>query len=299
MWRQVTLRTRPRAKLLLASAAVAIAFAVSGGAVAVIDEQSAVDHQSNEGSVAERCYAHHGLAQRPIPVARTADLQTDLAVVQWDYNESIGCYLTLDGNALAVLRCQWLSNHAPLLSTRCPPSQIYRHLPAHDEQAVAEAEAVAKRCFAAYGVGLEPIPVVKTANGQVVLAAVSWAHDEANRCHLTIDDVALGQLRNFHATDPTRNSFHGSLLAPKVLATAVSVGTRNPCALRIYGKVVCWRLDGHYTTRQPEGAFVAVSAGGAHGCGVRSDLTLVCWGDNGKGQADPPEGAFVAVSAGG
>ncbi|WP_419850949.1 alpha/beta fold hydrolase [Candidatus Poriferisocius sp.] len=51
-----------------------------------------------------RCFEHHRFGAEPVDVAKTVNGQTVLARLSWGYDESIGCYLTLDSAAINTLR---------------------------------------------------------------------------------------------------------------------------------------------------------------------------------------------------
>ena len=63
--------------------------------------QSLPDSATEES---RRCFEHHRFGQRPVDVAKSADRQTVLARLSWNWHDAIGCYLTLDDTALATLR---------------------------------------------------------------------------------------------------------------------------------------------------------------------------------------------------
>ncbi len=63
--------------------------------------QSLPDAQTDAST---RCFGQHQFGQRPVDVAKSADSQTVLARLSWGYHDAIGCYLTLDDEALTALR---------------------------------------------------------------------------------------------------------------------------------------------------------------------------------------------------
>ena len=95
--------------------------------------------------------------------------------MSWGYHDAIGCYLTLDEAALGVLR-----------ASPAPPG-----FPAGDAEA-------AQRCFEAHQFGAELVDVAKSADGQTVLAQVSWGYHNAIGCYLTLDPAATTTLRAAH-----------------------------------------------------------------------------------------------------
>ena len=132
------------------------------------------------------CAASFRFAEQPVPVVKTADGQTVLASVEWGYSADHNlCYLALDDRAITVLR----ANEDKIIGT-APPQDA----------------AAAARCHRAYnpqrGFAAEPVPVVKTADGQTVLATVRWGYSaDHNLCYLVLDDQAIAVLRTA-ATPP-------------------------------------------------------------------------------------------------
>ena len=55
--------------------------------------------------------------------------------------------------------------------------------------------SAAQRCFEHHQFGAQPVDVAKSADGQTVLAQVSWGYHDAIGCYLTLDDTALAALR--------------------------------------------------------------------------------------------------------
>ncbi|WP_419846859.1 S8 family serine peptidase [Candidatus Poriferisocius sp.] len=122
------------------------------------------------------CAASFRFAEKPVPVVKTSDGQTVLASVEWGYSaEHNLCYLVLDNQAVTVLRAK----RDEIIGTD-PPQDA----------------AAAARCHRAYnpqrGFAADPVPVVKTADGQTVLATVRWGYSsEHNLCYLVLDDQAI------------------------------------------------------------------------------------------------------------
>ena len=123
-------------------------------------------------SVAQRCFEHHRFGAEPVDVAKSADGQTVLAQTSWNWHDAIGCYLTLDDTALAVLRAA----------------------PAPQGLPDAETEA-SRRCFGHHQFGQRPVDVAKSADRQTVLARLSWGYHDTIGCYLVLDDTALAALR--------------------------------------------------------------------------------------------------------
>ena len=123
-------------------------------------------------NAASLCSAHHKFGAEPVDVAKTADGQTVLAQVSWGHHPSIGCYLVLDDAAISALRAA------------SPP----RSLP----QGQTDASI---RCSAHHKFGAEPVDVAKTADGQTVLARLSWGYHQSIGCYLVLDTPAIATLR--------------------------------------------------------------------------------------------------------
>ncbi len=143
----------------------------------------AVPAAAQEGalqSVAQMCFEHHKFGAQPVDVAKTADGQTVLAQTSWNWHDAIGCYLTLDDTALAVLRAA----------------------PAPQSLPDAETED-SKQCFGHHQFGRRPVDVAKSADRQTVLARLSWGYHDSIGCYLVLDDAALAALRAHAATDAT------------------------------------------------------------------------------------------------
>lgn len=85
-----------------------------------------------------------------------------------------------------------------------------------------------------------------------------------------------------------------------ILASQVSAGSLESCAIQLDGTIRCWGTQPWYGGPPPAGTFKQISIGkSSHGCGIRTDDTLACWGNNGSGQAAPPTGTFTQVATGG
>ena len=153
-------------RLLVCVAVLAAGLAVGGGSPA------AVAQSGNPQSVAQQCFEHHKFGAQPVDVAKAADGQTVLAQTSWNWHDAIGCYLTLDDNALAVLRAA----------------------PAPQSLPDAETEA-SMQCFEHHKFGQRPVDVAKTADRQTVLARLSWGYHDTIGCFLVLDDTALATLR--------------------------------------------------------------------------------------------------------
>ena len=138
---------------------------------------------SADEGVVQRCFGFHRFGAEPVDVAKTADGQTVLAQVDWGWHDSIGCYLVLDDHAVTALRAAPLPQSLPQGQTD-----------------------VSKRCFAFHKFGAEPVDVAKTADGQTVLARLSWGWHDSIGCYLVLDDTALGVLRTT-PSPPAPNDF--------------------------------------------------------------------------------------------
>ena len=203
-------------------------------------------------TAAERCFEHHRFGAQPVDVAKSAGGQTVLAQVSWGYHDSIGCYLTLDDAALAALRAA------------SPP----KNLPSAPTDA-------SKRCFEHHKFGENPVDVAKTADGQTVLARLSWGYHSTIGCFLVLDDISLATLRDTYPTQA----------APQF--TAIAAGARHSCAIRSDQTLACWGSNLSGEIDAPPGQYTAVAAGGSHSCAIKTDQTLACWGHSQRGQANP------------
>ena len=171
-------------RLLVCMAVLAAGLAVGGGSPA------AVAQSGNPQSVAQRCFEHHKFGAQPVDVAKAADGQTVLAQTSWNWHDAIGCYLTLDDSALAVLRAA----------------------PAPQSLPDAETET-SMQCFEHHQFGQRPVDVAKTADRQTVLARLSWGFHDTIGCYLVLDDTALATLRA-HAATTTQPTTDDTASAP-------------------------------------------------------------------------------------
>ena len=220
-----------------------------------------------EAGAAQRCFEQHRFGTQLVDVAKTADGRTVLAQASWNWHEEIGCYLTLDDQAVAALRA-------------APPPQS---LP----DAITEAS---RECFERHRFGAQPVDVAKTADGRTVLARLSWGYHDAIGCFLVLDNSALATLSAAHTGS--------GAIGGEAQATfkVVSAGGDHSCGLRTGGTVACWGANWGGQADAPSGTFLAVSAGVADSCGVRTDGTIECWGRNFSGTS--LAGAYETVSVG-
>ncbi|WP_420436714.1 hypothetical protein [Candidatus Poriferisocius sp.] len=136
----------------------------------------------------------------------------------------------------------------------------------------------ASGCAILFGFAAEPVPVVKSADGQTVLASVRWGYSVDNDiCLLILDDPARQSLVNTYRLESS--SF-----------TAVAAGGFHSCGIRINNTVECWGANWYGQVNVPAGRFAAVSAGYRHSCGVRADGAVECW----DWTADLPVGVALA-----
>ena len=233
---------------------------VSLGAVAAVPAGPVTAQEGGEPSAAQRCFAHHNFGREPVDVAKTADGETVLAQANWGYHQSIGCYLTLNGDALAALRAAPLPNSLPDTATEA-----------------------SKRCFGHHKFGERPVDVAKTADHRTVIARLSWNWHDSIGCYLTLDNTALATLR-------------AAATVPQF--TAIAAGWRHTCGLRTDGIAQCWGNNEYGQSDPPDGvSFTAITTGHWHTCGLRTDSTAQCWGGNWDGQSDAPDGKFTAITA--
>lgn len=126
---------------------------------ALVAAGPAAAQDSGQEGVAQRCFEHHRFGRQPVDVAKSKDGQTVLAQVSWNWHDAIGCYLTLDHQALAVLRAAPAPQNLP-----------------------GAATDASKRCFGHHRFGERPVDVAKSSDGQTVLARLSWGYHEVIGC---------------------------------------------------------------------------------------------------------------------
>ncbi len=288
-------------------------------------------------SAAQRCFEIHKFGAQPVDVAKTADGSTVLAQTSWNWHDTIGCFLTLDQQALAALRA-------------APPPQILPNAPTD----------ASKRCFERHKFGESPVDVAKTADGQTILARLSWGYHSTIGCYLVLDNTSLAALRAAHTdTDATDGATQEGPLSVKVFSVsepAVEVGRSFEVAVEFSRAVTGFDADDinvvngditHFSgsgseykatvtaaalgtvvvliprgaaldqdgrSNQPSQPFArsvratlltatAVTTGTAHSCAIRADQTIACWGRNDDWQGNPigridaPAGQFTAIAA--
>ena len=248
------------------------AWALLLGLAAIFNPASAQDQVQQ--TAAERCFEHHKFGAQPVDVAKTAEGDTVIAQVSWGYHDTIGCYLTLDDAALAVLRA------APL------------------PQSLPDARTTTSlRCFAHHRFGAEPVDVAKTDDGRTVLARLSWGYHESIGCFLVLDNTALATLRAVH-TDTESNTDTTDADPAKAGPQFTPIATSShSCAIRADQTIACW--GGNYRDGQidaPPGQYTAIAVSSSHSCAIRTDQTIECWGNNRDGQADSPTGQYTAIA---
>lgn len=92
-------------KALTIVAAAAMVWGLLGvGVSAQGDDGEAPSTTEGDATAADRCFGVHQFGQQPVDVAKSVDGSEVLAQVQWQYHDSIGCYLVLDDRSLWVLR---------------------------------------------------------------------------------------------------------------------------------------------------------------------------------------------------
>ena len=225
-------------------------------------------------SAAARCSEYHQFGAEPVDVAKTADGQTVLAQVNWGWHQTIGCYLVLDDNAVSTLRAA------------DPPQSL--------PQGQTDASM---RCSAFHKFGAEPVDVAKTADGQTVLARLSWGHHQTIGCYLVLDDTAITTLQTPEHPPPPEPD--DQIIQPSTTNEFISIsaGENHACGVKTDNTALCWGLNIQGQSDAPDGYFTAVSAGHWHSCGIRIDRTVHCWGSNDDGKLDAPDGHFTAISA--
>ena len=195
-----------RQRLLAVLSAAAVVAAVAGFA-----GSPAAGAQPGLFSGESICAALFGFAAEPVPVVKSADGETVLASVEWGYNADHNlCYLVLDAAAVQTLRAN------PPTPTALPPTDTDR--------------SAAARCHNAYnpdrGFASEPVPVVKSADGQTVLASVKWGYNPTHTlCYLILDDAAQQALLDHHPC--ASNNSSPACPAPQPTTDAGGQGTRQ------------------------------------------------------------------------
>ena len=168
-------------KAIVGLAAGVLSLAVLVAAAPAAAQSDAVESGVDASQV---CSAHHKFGAQPVDVVKTPDGAIVLAQTAWNWHDSIGCFLTLDEGATAVLR------QAPL-----PAS-----LP-------SGKTADSLLCSEHHEFGLNPVDVAKTADGTAVLARLVWNWHDSIGCFLTLDAEAVETLQAAHAAanapDPT------------------------------------------------------------------------------------------------
>ena len=213
-------------------------------------------------SAAQVCSAHHKFGAQPVDVAKTIDGQQVLAQVSWGHHPSIGCYLVLNDEAVAALR-----------AAGPPPS-----LPQGQTDA-------SRTCSAHHKFGAEPVDVAKTADGQAVLARLSWGHHPNIGCYLVLNDTATTTLRTPPDTQTTPTY------------TAVAAGNLHSCAIRADQTIACWGDNAGGQTDAPAGKYADIAAAASYSCAIRIDQVIACWGDLNDGQSGTLTGQYTAIAA--
>ncbi|WP_420432635.1 Ig-like domain-containing protein [Candidatus Poriferisocius sp.] len=315
-----------RVGLVLAVWTLLVGLAASAGAPPVAAQGP------TQQSAAQRCFEFHKFGAQPVDVAKTADGSTVLAQTRWNWHDAIGCYLTLDQQALDTLRA-------------APPPQVLPYAPTD----------VSKRCFEHHKFGESPVDVAKTADGQTVLARLSWGYHSAIGCYLVLNNTALATLRAAHTdTDATDGAAQEGPLSVKVFSEsepAVEVGRSFEVAVEFNRAVTGFDADdikvvngditrfsgsgSEYkatvtaaapgtvvvlipraaaldqdgrgnepsqpfarTVRTTSSPATAIAIGAFHSCAIATDQTINCWGNNDRGQTDAPDGKHTAIAAG-
>ena len=134
------------------------------------------DASESEVDASQVCSEHHKFGAQPVDVAKTPDGAIVLAQIVWNWHDSIGCYLTLDEAATAVLR------------EALPPTSL-----------PSGKTAASRLCSEHHEFGENPVDVAKAADGAAVLARLVWNWHDSIGCYLTLDAEALETLQVAHA----------------------------------------------------------------------------------------------------
>jgi len=191
------MRTLYEATVLQKLLAVLVAFAVAAGIVGFSGSPAA---EAQSGIVSDEliCAVQFGFAAEPVPVAKSADSEAVLSSVEWGYSaEHNLCYLVLDDTAVSTLQA-----NPPAPTTQLPTDAD---------------KAAAAHCHNAYnpnrGFASEPVPVVKSTDGQTILASVKWGYSTVHDlCYLILDNAAQQALLKAHPcmTNPSSRECRGT-----------------------------------------------------------------------------------------
>ena len=170
-----------------------------------------------------RCFGHHKFGQQSVPVAKTADGTTVLAQVQWGWNDSIGCYLILDNQAVDTIR-----------AAAAIPVPTFTSIAIGRTHSCAVRTDQAIGCWGANDAGQLDIP-----DGRYTAAAVGEAHSCAVR---TDQAIACWGSNSSGQTD-----------APEGQYTEVAASRNFSCGLRTNQAIACWGSNSSGQTDVPEG----------------------------------------------
>ena len=195
-------------------------------------------------------------------------------------------------------------------------------VPAGPAAAQSDSEpSAAQRCFEHHQFGAQPVDVAKTADGETVLAQVSWGHHPSIGCFLSLDDTSLAALRAAPApqslptaeTEASQRCFEHHQFGQRPVDVAKTADKQTVLARLSWGHhntIGCYlTLDNAAlatlrtaaatpTPDPPADTYTAIAAGDWHSCAIRPDGTIACWGDNEHGQTDTPQGRYTAITAG-
>lgn len=277
VWRCIRRCDQPRFPVVKCRVSLVFAASALVFGLAPIPGNPVLAQGQGQQSVAERCFEFHRFGAQPVDVAKTIDGETVLAQVSWGYHDVIGCYLTLDDEALAVLRA-------------APPPRELPGDPTDDS----------KRCFTHHKFGESPVDVAKTADRGTVLARLSWGFHDSIGCYLVLDDTALSTLRVAVEPKPTPDPTPDPTPEPEPPTeyVAVAAASKHTCAITTDRTIECWGDSAGGKLDAPSGAFTDISAGWWHTCALAVDQTISCWGDDDYGQLGAPAGRYTSISAG-
>ena len=147
--------------------------------------------------------------------------------------------------------------------------------------------------------------VAKTADGQTVLARLSWGYHSTFGCYLVLDDTALTTLRTAHTDstpeptpDPTPEPTPDPTPEPTPTTDDVPIDTDD---IPTDTDDIPTDTDTDATDieiPQASPRFTRLATGVSYSCAIRTDQTIACWGNNQDGQIDAPHGQYTTIAVG-
>ena len=169
--------------------------------------------------------------------------------------------------------------------------------------AAAAQDSAAQVCSGHHKFGAEPVDVAKTADGQAVLARLSWGHHPSIGCCLVLDNTALTTLQtptdDQTPDDTTDDTDDQTTPAYTAIAAGGSFFLRHQRRPnhRLLGRQP---LRGRPT--RPQANKPTSQLATRHSCAITTDQTVTCWNrewvdeDHVPVKYDGPAGKYTAVS---